>query len=369
MRLIQEQSEDFWGERLQLAREFKGLTQKELGERVAASSALISLCENAKKREPAPDLIEACGDVLGFDKSFFYRKVEDAFREDECSFRHRRTTPEKTKTQIRAHATLIGMVVEKLKEHFKFPTLNVPSITASNADEIEAAAEQARQYWNLGVDGPILQVGRVLDHAGVVIVCHLVRSTKVDAFSRHGRTSMIFLNQTIRSSSRWNFDIAHECGHLTMHRDMLTGSSETEWAADRFASAFLMPRKAFSREFKLSPFSWRHLFDLKRRWQTSLAAIVRRAYDLGLISAVDYRRSFQYMSFKGWNKGEPEEPSFQEPELLSTTLSALGRSVELTLESLCADLKFKPETFKEVTGIAVPIPEPRHTEVLPFRIA
>jgi len=369
MQLILGPSEIFWGERLQLAREFRGLTQKELGEKVAASSALISLCENAKKRDPAPDLIEACGDVLGFEPLFFYGKLEDVFREDECSFRHRRTTPERTKTQVRAHATLIGMVIQKLKAHFKFPELNVPIVSASNTEEIENAAEQARQYWNLGIDGPILQVGRALEHAGVVIVCHLAQSAKVDAFSRHGRTTVIFLNQAVPSTSRWNFDIAHECGHLIMHRGIPTGSPETESAADKFASAFLMPRRAFSREFRLAPLSWKHVFDLKRRWQTSAASIIRRAYDLELISAVDYRRSFQYMSFKGWTKGEPNEPHFQPPELLATTLSSLGRSVDLTLESLCLDLKFTPETFKEVTGVAVPILQPRHRAILPFRLA
>ncbi len=129
-----------------------------------------------------------------------------------------------------------------------------------------------------------------LERAGVIIVSHLVQTTKVDAFSRPGRTTMIFLNRSIPSTSRWHFDIAHECGHLVMHHGIPTGSPETESAANSFASAFLMPRKAFSREFTLAPFSWSHVFDLKRRWKTSAASIVRRAYDLGLISAVEYKR-------------------------------------------------------------------------------
>ena len=59
------------------------------------------------------------------------------------------------------------------------------------------AAEQCRQHWKLGLDTPLLQTGRVLEHAGVIIVRHLVKSTKVDAFSRYGRTTVIFLNQEI----------------------------------------------------------------------------------------------------------------------------------------------------------------------------
>jgi Zn-dependent peptidase ImmA (M78 family)/DNA-binding XRE family transcriptional regulator len=359
-------SEIFSGERLQLAREFRGLTQTQLAEKVAASCALISLCENGKRREPTRDLVEACADVLGFQPEFFYGPLEEVFREDECSFRHRRSTPERVKSQVRAHATLIGMVINRLRSSFKFPEVDVPHIPARSISEVEKAAEECRKHWKISIDGPIKSIGRLLERSGVIIVNHLVKSAKVDAFSRYGRTSVIFLNRSIPSPSRWHFDIAHECGHLVLHPGIPTGTVETESEADRFASAFLMPKTAFSREFGVAPFSWNHVFDLKRRWQTSAASIVRRAYDLGLISAVDYRRGFQYLSAKGWNKGEPQEPSFQEPELLSTTLGALGDKVELTLQELCADLKFKPETFCHVTSMAVPPPKAKSTDVIPF---
>src|ERR1039458_2305214 len=88
-------TEAFFGERLQLAREFRSMTQKQLGDEVAASTALISLCETGKKKDPAADLVEACGSVLGFEPAFFYGTVHDVFRENECSFRHRRSAPER----------------------------------------------------------------------------------------------------------------------------------------------------------------------------------------------------------------------------------------------------------------------------------
>jgi Zn-dependent peptidase ImmA (M78 family)/transcriptional regulator with XRE-family HTH domain len=360
------QSELFAGERLQLAREFRCLTQTELGDRVAASCSLLSLCETGKKRDPAADLIAACATVLGFEPTFFYGPLEDSFRENECNFRHRRTTPEKLKAQVRAHATLLGMVVARLRACFRFPKLNVPTIRASNLDEIELAAEQCRRHWDLGIEAPILQVGRVLERAGVILVRHLVKSTKVDAFSRHGQTSVIFLNQTIQSTSRWNFDIAHECGHLVMHPGISTGSIESEDEANRFASAFLMPRKAFSREFRTTSFSWPHIFGLKRRWNVSASAIVRRAYDLGLLDAVSYRQAFKYMSAKGWTKGEPYEPVFQQPELLEMAISGFGKTSGSTLDSLRRELNFTADTFADVTGFPVPVDRTKIKQILPI---
>jgi Zn-dependent peptidase ImmA (M78 family)/transcriptional regulator with XRE-family HTH domain len=362
------QAEVFSGERLQLARDFRGLTQKQLGKSVAVSGPFISNCESGKKIDLPPDLIEAFAEVLGFDEKFFFRSIEDRFLEAECSFRHRRTSLERDKSQIRAHATLLGMVVQQLRAHFNFPTVNIPQFRAATLEDVEVAAEKTREYWGLGLDRPISQMGRVLEHAGVMIVPHLAKSEKVDAFSRQGKTTVIFLNTAIPSTSRWNFDIGHEAGHLVMHSGIKTGDIATEAQADRFASAFLMPRNAFSREFRSSPFSWTHIFDLKRRWQSSASAIIRRAYDLGLIGAAQYRRSYQYMSFKGWTKGEPSEPAFQEPELLATALGALGQKVDLTLETLCSDLCFTRETFKEVTGVNVPVLATKLAEIIPMRL-
>jgi Zn-dependent peptidase ImmA (M78 family)/transcriptional regulator with XRE-family HTH domain len=360
-------TEAFLGERLQIAREFRGQTQKELSEHVAASPALISLCEKGKKPFPARDLVEAFGAVLGFQPEFFYGPIEDVFREEECSMRHRRSTAEALKAKIRAHGTLIGMVIRRLRSVLSFPQQNIPHIPATTDEEIEKAADECRKHWNLGLDRPIKGIGRVLEHAGVVIVPNLVKSD-VDAFSRCGPTALIFLNQAVKSTSRWHFDIGHECGHLVMHAGVPTGTVETEDAANKFASAFLMPRQAFARDFQMmAHFDWQHIFALKRRWNASAQAIVRRAYGLGLLGAVDYRKAYKYMSWKGWtSNGEPEEPTFQEPELLSIALKSLGTKVPLTIDSLCKELRFTPDTFQDITGFAVPVPKSKAVEVIPF---
>jgi Zn-dependent peptidase ImmA (M78 family)/transcriptional regulator with XRE-family HTH domain len=359
--------ECFCGERLRLAREYRGLTQGQLGNEVAASHALVSQYENGKKKDPGSDLTEAFGAVLGFEPGFFFRPVEDPFLEEECNFRHRRSASEKIKNRVRAHATLIGMVVSRLRGHLQFPRLDVPKVPGITDEDIELAAERSRQHWKISPDGPILQISRLLERAGVVIVPHLVDSKEIDAFSREGRSTIIFLNKSVPWASRWIFDIGHECGHLVMHDGISTGTVETEKAADRFAGALLLPRKAFAREFRLAGFSWKHIFDLKKRWRVSAAAIVVRAYQLRLMDAVTYRRAFQYMSAQGWRtNGEPCEPEFQEPELLSAAMAQLGSGVDLTMDQLRRELYFTPETFLEVTGFSVPEQKSMKPDILRF---
>jgi Zn-dependent peptidase ImmA (M78 family)/DNA-binding XRE family transcriptional regulator len=351
-RPVQNPSTAFWGERLQLVREFRANTQKEMGELVGVSHALISDYEKGK-RFPSADLLNTMSAKTGFLPDFFLRRIEDPFLESQCSFRHRRNTAGRLKDQVRAQATLLGIIVSSFKSMMRFPEFDVPSITASTFTELEAAAEQCRVHWGLDTDAPILQVGRVLERAGVVIVPSTVDTTKIDAFSRRGKNSMIFLNRGAGTRpSRWNFDLAHECAHLVAHRDIPTGSLETEQAADQFASAFLLPARSFGREFRTRRFAWQHIFELKQRWQVSAAAIVRRARDLHLLDELAYRRAFQYMSFKKWRtKGEPYEPTFQEPELFLGAINALLKSKKKTLAELCAEVGFSQRVFSEITGM------------------
>lgn len=353
-RRILSPSTAFWGERLQLVREFRGLTQVEMGGLLGISHALVSDYEKGK-RFPGLIVLDALSARTGFLPGFFVRRIEDPFFDSECSFRHKRTTSGRLKDQVRAHATLLGMVLSSLKALLRFPTFNVPELPASTGDEIERTAEQCRVHWGLDVNAPIIQVGRVLERAGVVIVPSSVDTRKIDAFSRCGQNALIFLNRGAGTRpSRWNFDLVHECGHLVMHRNTPTGSLETEQAADRFASAFLLPAIAFGREFRTKRFTWQHVFELKQRWQVSIAAIVRRARDLSLLDEVSYRRAFQYMSSKNWrSSGEPFEPHFLEPELFAQAIEALGTRLKKTLPELCSDLGLSQAVFADVTGVPV----------------
>jgi Zn-dependent peptidase ImmA (M78 family)/transcriptional regulator with XRE-family HTH domain len=345
----------FVGARLELVRAFHSLTLKSFSEMVGVAVPTLGHYESGV-RVPPEDVVRALAEAMRVKPGFFYDTLPDVWREPECSFRRRMVTPESLKRRARAHGTLIGLVIRELATAgIKTPKYNFPEIDAPTTDGIEDAAERCRERWRLG-GGPIEHMGRVAEHNGAVLVRHLAHADQIDAFARRGVFSIIVLNIARPSTSRWIFDVAHEVGHFVLHTGVLTGSRDTEAEANRFASALLLPRRAFSREFVAQPFSWPHAFALKRRWRVSVAAIVRRAHDLGLMDRATYRRSYQHLSAQGWLKAEPHEPEFAGPEWLNSAFDLARTRLAVSAAEISERVQMSREVFEEITGITLEKP-------------
>lgn len=346
----------FVGPKLRLARSFNSISQADLAGRLSVTGAFISQVESGVK-QPSELMLQAFCDALGFDQGFFFEPLTDEFRDEECHFRKRATTPAGVRNRMLAHGTLFGRVVSFLDEELELPAPSVPEVRTSTPEEIELAAERCRMVWDLGRDVPIVNMMRVLENAGVVVTKFYADTEKVDAFSRHGSRPVVVLTTDKDSASRWVFDMAHEGGHLVMHTGMETGTPEREAEADRFASAFLLPRAGFVREFPRSArLDWTALFAMKRRWRVSVAAIVRRAFDLRMIDAEQYQRAYKYIYARGWHRGEPEEFERDLPELVVESFAALEEATGYTPPVVAQKLHMRPATFEQVTGIEVQTP-------------
>jgi Zn-dependent peptidase ImmA (M78 family) len=175
---------------------------------------------------------------------------------------------------------------------------------------------------------------------------------------------VVVLNTDKGSRSRTRYDMAHELGHLVMHGGLPAGVPEHEDDANSFASSFLLPRIGFLREFpQQSRLDWEAVFRLKVRWKASAAAIVRRAFDLGRINALDYRRAWKHYMYKHWHQGEPKEEEIPEepPELVLNALKVLERSRKMTPADVTVVLGWSADTFEQVVGVEaaplLPVPE------------
>jgi Zn-dependent peptidase ImmA (M78 family) len=179
---------------------------------------------------------------------------------------------------------------------------------------IEAIAESVRAEWKVP-PGPIQNVVDTLESHGIVVIRLPLDSADVDAFSLpFADHPVVVLGADKNDRARSRFDAAHELGHLIMHGDQIWGMKEVETQAHQFAAAFLMPEKDIYRQLPTTV-DWPRLFELKRRWQVSLAALLMRARALGRMSESTYLTAIKAASARGWRRlepvplGPPEQPS------------------------------------------------------------
>ncbi len=344
------------GARLRVARTFQALTQRELADRVAVSNGLIAAFENGMK-QPGTEILAALCAALDVQPSYFDVPHTDEFQEVESNFRKRITAPEKVKKQVLARATMFGMVVARLREYGTFPAFDFPDIPAVSLEHIEGIAEACRERWGLGTDAAIGDIARVAENAGAVILnIDIATAEKIDAFSRYGENSVIVLNTEKDSPSRTLFSLAHEIGHGVLHQRARTMPLDVkEEEADFFASVFLLPRDAFTADFLANrSLDWEGLIDMKRYWRVSIQAMLRRAFQLNLIDAAEYRMRFRKLSYWGWRKNEPEEPTPDEPVLFREALERAYQDYRKTPAELAGDLGWSSDVFEKATGVKVP---------------
>lgn len=346
----------FLGANLRVARNFNGMTLTELAALASVSHATIHHLE-AGARKPGAGLDAALAEALGFEAGFFYRPLPDEFREEECQFRGR-AMPASLRTRVLAHGTLFGAFVADLDRRVKLPPVAVPEMRVTDKESIERAAEELRRRLGIGLDTPATNMCRVLEGWGVVVTrfegsTEKSDAMRVDAFSRHGKRPVVVLNTDKGSSSRARWDEGHELGHLVMHPGLEAGNPEQEAQADQFASAFLLPRVGFLREFPAQQrLSWEMVWGLKRRWKTSAAAIIRRAYDFGRIDALEYRRAWKHYMYRGWHRGELFEPAEELPEIVPQALEFLEKKKGVSTLDLAQSLGWRAHTFERVVGVA-----------------
>lgn len=341
----------FSGDVMRLCRQFHGLSQADLGNKIGLSRQYVHQLELGEKI-PNELTLRAIASALSVDVSYLTSVASSTILDEDCHFRKLKTTPKWLINQTQAYGKFFEVLLGFVEKHLRLPTVNFPQLNAHTNDAIENAAEEARDYWGLTKTQPIKNMVRVLENAGAVVVSFDSVSDKLDALSIHRRRPIVIRSIVKSSPTRLRFDIAHECGHLVLHKGIVTGDHKTEAQADRFASAFLLPRSAFINEFPKSyRISWEKLFALKRRWNVSIQAIVRRAFDLGLFDASQYKRACVYIAKTGQKKGELHEPEYMEAgEVFYSAMSALRTHYGFGVNELEKATGLKSDALRKLVG-------------------
>jgi Zn-dependent peptidase ImmA (M78 family)/transcriptional regulator with XRE-family HTH domain len=290
--------------RLRIARELAKLSQAQLAGKVAVSPAAISQFESGSVR-PSIETVTALSIVLDVPQDFFAQPMTDTH---EGFFRSLRRTAVIDRRRARAVAHIAHDLAVHATAAGQFPASRVPVIPADGLNtprgQIEKIAAEVRRVLCVP-KGPIADVVDILEDHGVVVIRLPLGSADVDAFSLpFADHPVIVLGTDKNDRARSRFDAVHELGHLVLHGEQIWGMKQVETQAHWFAAAFLMPADEICDQLPATV-DWTCLFELKRHWQVSLAALLLRARTLGRMSESTYLTAIKTASARGWRRLEP----------------------------------------------------------------
>jgi Zn-dependent peptidase ImmA (M78 family) len=321
----------FTPSRLILARRRRGLTISVLAARIGLSTRRLSAFEHGDA-VPTEATLAALALALDFPRSAFSAPDVEMPTSESASFRALTSMTAAQRDSALGAGAIAMMLSAWIDERFRLPAVDVATL---RDEDPEAAAAALRALWGLG-EQPVRNMVHLLEVHGVRVFSLEERGDEVDAFSLwRNDVPFVFLN-TGKSGERSRFDAAHELGHLVMHRHGGPQGREAETEADRFASAFLMPRGsvlAHAPRFA----SYDALIQIKKIWKVSVAAIAYRLRTVGALSEWHYRQLAIEISNRGARKREPEGIPREMSQVLSKVLTAL-RDEGVTKADIARDL-------------------------------
>ena len=333
----------FQGKRLTQARKVRNLTQKSLAQKIGRTSQSVSQYESGAI-QPSDDVARKIAEVLDVPISLLYKPWVSPGVKSPVFYRSLSAATKRARDAAEGKLEWIDDCVayfEKVLDipRFSLPDIDIPEnpmlITESH---IENAAKSVRAFWGIP-DGPIRNViGELEKHGAFVFLIPLGADT-LDALSVRWNTMhpYIIVGTDQGSACRWRFDVAHELGHLVLHKDLDVATVQSsdkrklvEQQAHRFASAFLLPEDPFLDS--LYSLTLDGFKSIKPYWKVSISAMIRRSKDLGIIDDAAYQRLCIGMTRRKWRREEPfdNELSPERPALARKCFSVIGSSFDLS---------------------------------------
>ena len=291
------------GNRVRLARELRRYTQEQLGDAAGVVQAAIARIEGGELK-PSESVVSAIAMRTGFPVSFFFRPDDLDFSLGSLLFRAHAAASGRDRSEAYRHAQIVLECALHLMRRTKWPTLRVPQLSGAAP---EVAATVARAQLGLAPDRPIENLTETLERAGVLILALPVVLEGRDAFSlwfgQEHTLPVIFLAAG-RSGDRQRFSLAHELGHLVLHQAIRGPVAAVEEEANRFAAELLLPKGGVENDL-ITPVTLHRLERLKPKWKVAIQALIRRTFELGIISKRQYTYLFEQVGARGWRTREP----------------------------------------------------------------
>ncbi len=325
-------SSQFNCEMLLLARQVRGVSQSALSKRTGLNQGHLSKLETGL-REPSEDVLNRLADVLGFPESFFLQTDRAYGFPVSVHPMHRKKARVGQHQLNRLHAE-INIRLMHLRRllraadfggQFALPHFDVDEY----GEDPEKIAELLRHTWLLP-KGPLKNLTECLERAGCIVTWCDFHQADVDGITLMvpDMPPYIFLNRD-RTADRMRFTLAHELGHIVMHR---VPRPKMEEEANLFASALLMPASDIRNSFR-TRITLTRLARLKPVWRVSMQSLLVRATKIESISPNQAQYLWKQINAQKMRLREPPELDFPHetptvlPMIFKLHLEQLGYSI------------------------------------------
>jgi len=306
------------GKRLKVAREAGGLSLRELEDMLQklVTAQAIGKYERDEMM-PSSSVLLKLAEVLEVSPEYLLstQNVElsgiDFRKSDAASAKEERAVEARVLDQVERYLQIEDLIPGQ-DSLWQRPKLQ--SFTISTVEEAEHAADALRRLWKLGID-PIPMMAELLEEHGVKVVALDLPATVSGSKAIVERTGnddvpVIVVNSN-HNGERQRFTLAHELAHLILDFTEDFETKKQEKAADRFAGAFLMAKEMLLALFgqNRTSISMGELIELKQMFKVSVAAMVLRCYQVGILSQTAYNKLWQQIKAMNWNGPDTQEPN------------------------------------------------------------
>lgn len=328
-----------FGEKVKSARTLLGEPANAIAERANLSVSKMSRIENAPDSYPiADDELTRLALALGVSRNWLLEKPRAVISAQSMNFRKTTKMKAAHMQTVAVWETLMAELIDSLSSKVRFMPVSLPSISPSEVMTPETAAIETRKALGINTRMPVDHIIRAAEKLGVFVQTHdfddELHLKNHDASSTwaslaSGPTVPLMMVRTHSSWERTRFSVAHELGHLVMHR--YGGGVDKEIEANRFAGEFLFPANTLWEEAP-EPITLASLLPLKLKWGMSLQALVMNLRRAGIIDELRKKSLIKQLSARknsdtgeSWRTREPgaDDRRVERPMMLG---SAIGKA-------------------------------------------
>lgn len=329
--------------RITYARELRGLTKKELAEKVNKTPSAITQYETGKSNLSL-DTFLSISRTLSLPLSFFAdAEYTSEGNFSQCHFRANRDVTQACKKKAQRYGQQVFSIFDYLENKgIQFPAVSYPTIENCNLfdKQVEELAVSIRKELGLSLN-PIHNMAQLIESKGIKIILLPKQDFTLDAFAMKINEQPCIMIDSDSPASRMQFDYAHELAHLILDENNPPCDAIFERRANRFASAFLMPSATFINDCP-TRYNQQIFASIKERWHVSIAAALYRARQLGILSETAYKTAQITRAKAGTRVKEENEFEHGYPTLLNRAFELIKE--EITLDEIAEELGiFLPE--------------------------